>query len=282
MEIKYDNVSYIYNAKTALRKRALTGIDLEIKEGKINGIIGRSGSGKTTLVELLNALIIPTSGSIKVDNFVISKKNKIKNINDLRVNVGLIFQFPEEQFFNLKVEDEIKFGMKYFKIKDSDIKARSIEALKMVGLDEEYLGKDTFKLSSGEMRKVAIASILAFNPELIILDEPTIGLDSISKKQLIYLIRTLKNKYNKTIIIITHDVDLLHQISDYIFVLDSGKLVLEGAKYSVFTNDKLKEYGIDAPRIIQFEKLVQKNKGIKLGYRDDVNDLIKDIYRYAK
>lgn len=282
MEIKYDNVSYIYNAKTALRKRALTGIDLEIKEGKINGIIGRSGSGKTTLVELLNALIIPTSGSIKVDNFVISKKNKIKNINDLRVNVGLIFQFPEEQFFNLKVEDEIKFGMKYFKIKDSDIKARSIEALKMVGLDEEYLGKDTFKLSSGEMRKVAIASILAFNPELIILDEPTIGLDSISKKQLIYLIRTLKNKYNKTIIIITHDVDLLHQISDYIFVLDSGKLVLEGAKYSVFTNDKLKEYGIDAPKIIQFEKLVQKNKGIKLGYRDDVNDLIKDIYRYAK
>lgn len=282
MEIKYDNVSYIYNAKTALRKRALTGIDLEIKEGKINGIIGRSGSGKTTLVELLNALIIPTSGSIKVDNFVISKKNKIKNINDLRVNVGLIFQFPEEQFFNLKVEDEIKFGMKYFKIKDSDIKTRSIEALKMVGLDEEYLGKDTFKLSSGEMRKVAIASILAFNPELIILDEPTIGLDSISKKQLIYLIRTLKNKYNKTIMIITHDVDLLHQISDYIFVLDSGKLVLEGAKYSVFTSDKLKEYGIDAPKIIQFEKLVQKNKGIKLGYRDDVNDLIKDIYRYAK
>lgn len=282
MEVKYNNVSYIYNTKTPIKKRALTGIDLEIKEGKINGIIGRSGSGKTTLVELLNALIIPTSGSIKVDNFVISKKNKIKNINDLRVNVGLIFQFPEEQFFNLKVEDEIKFGMTYFKIKDNDIKKRSIEALKMVGLDEEYLAKDTFKLSSGEMRKVAIASILAFNPELIILDEPTIGLDSFSKKQLVYLIRTLKTKYNKTIIMITHDVDFLHQISDYIFVLDNGKLVLEGDKYSVFTSDKLKEYGIDAPKIIQFEKLVQESKGIKLGYRDDINDLIKDIYRYAK
>lgn len=282
MEVKYNNVSYIYNTKTPIKKRALTGIDLEIKEGKINGIIGRSGSGKTTLVELLNALIIPTSGSIKVDNFVISKKNKIKNINDLRVNVGLIFQFPEEQFFNLKVEDEIKFGMTYFKIKDNDIKKRSIEALKMVGLDEEYLAKDTFKLSSGEMRKVAIASILAFNPELIILDEPTIGLDSFSKKQLVYLIRTLKTKYNKTIIMITHDVDFLHQISDYIFVLDNGKLVLEGDKYSVFTSEKLKEYGIDAPKIIQFEKLVQESKGIKLGYRDDINDLIKDIYRYAK
>ena len=282
MEIKFNNVSYTYNPKSPIKKKALSNIDLEIKENQINGIIGRSGSGKTTLVELLNALLIPTVGNIKVDEFIIQKDKKIVNVNNLRVNIGLVFQFPEEQFFNSKVKDEIKFGMKYFDIEVDEIDNRCSEALKMVGLDDSYLNRDTFKLSSGEMRKVAIASVLAFNPKVVILDEPTIGLDSASKKNLINLIRLLKVKYEKTVIVITHDVDLLHQISDHIFVLDNGKLVLEGDKYQVFTSDELSNYGLIPPKIIEFEKLVLKNKNIKIGYRDDVNDLIKDIYRYAK
>lgn len=282
MEIKFNNVSYTYNPNSPIKKKALSNIDLAIKENQINGIIGRSGSGKTTLVELLNALLIPTSGNIKVDEFIIQKDKKIVNVNNLRVNIGLVFQFPEEQFFNLKVRDEIKFGMKYFDIKIDEIDDRCSEALKMVGLDDSYLNRDTFKLSSGEMRKVAIASVLAFNPKVVILDEPTIGLDSSSKKNLINLIRLLKVKYDKTVIVITHDVDLLHQISDYIFVLDNGKLVLEGDKYQVFTSEELLNYGLIPPKIIEFEKLVLKKKNIKIGYRDDVNDLIKDIYRYAK
>ncbi|MBE6144548.1 MAG: ATP-binding cassette domain-containing protein [Firmicutes bacterium] len=282
MEIKFNNVSYTYNPNSPIKKKALSNIDLAIKEKQINGIIGRSGSGKTTLVELLNALLIPTSGNIKVDEFIIQKDKKIVNVNNLRVNIGLVFQFPEEQFFNLKVKDEIKFGMKYFDIKADEIDNRCIEALNMVGLDDSYLNRDTFKLSSGEMRKVAIASVLAFNPKVVILDEPTIGLDSSSKKNLINLIRLLKVKYDKTIIVITHDVDLLHQISDYIFVLDNGKLVLEGDKYQVFTSEELLNYGLIPPKIIEFEKLVLENKNIKIGYRDDINDLIKDIYRYAK
>lgn len=282
MEIKFNNVSYIYNDNSPLKKKALSNINLEIKENKINGIIGRSGSGKTTLVELINALLIPTVGEIKIDEFLLKKNKKIANVNNLRVNIGLIFQFPEEQFFNLKVKDEIKFGMKYFKIKLPEIDKRCSDALTMVGLDDSYLDRDTFKLSSGEMRKVAIASVLAFNPKVVILDEPTIGLDSISKKNLISLIRRLKTRYNKTIIIISHDVDLLHEISDYIFVLDKGKLVLEGDKYEVFTSSQLLDYGLEPPKIIEFEKLVQKKKNIKLGYRSDINDLIKDIYRYAK
>ena len=278
MEIKFNDVSFSYNEK----KQVLKNIDISFKKGKINGIIGRSGSGKTTLVELINALLIPTTGDIQIDDFIIKKGKKIINVNDLRVNIGLVFQFPEEQFFNLKVKDEIKFGMKYFSVKTEEIDKRCSDALKMMGLDDSYLDRNTFKLSRGEMRKVAIASVLAFNPKVIILDEPTIGLDSLSKKNLISLIRKLKTRYNRTIIIITHDVDLLHQISDYIFVLDNGKKVLEGNKYEVFTNDELYKYGLTPPKIIEFEKLVQKEKNIKLGYRDDINDLIKDIYRNAK
>lgn len=282
MEIKFSNVSYSYKTNSSKKKNALNGINLEIKKGKVNGIIGRSGSGKTTLAELINVLLIPSVGNIKIDDFIIKKGKKIANVNALRVNIGLIFQFPEEQFFNLKVKDEIKFGMKYFNVKTSEIDKRCIDALKMVGLDESYLEKDPFKLSNGEKRKVAIASILAFNPKVVILDEPTIGLDSLSKKNLVSLIRKLKTRYHKTVIVITHDVDLLHQISDYIFVLDNGKLVLEGDKYQVFTNDKLYDYGLVPPKIIEFEKLVQSKKNIKIGYRDDINDLIKDVYRYAK
>lgn len=282
MEIRFNNVSYTYNSNTPLRKRALNKISLDIKENQINGIIGRSGSGKTTLVELINALLIPTVGKITVDEFILEKNKKIHKINQLRANVGLVFQFPEDQFFNLKVKDEIKFGMKYFDIKTDEIDKRCSDSLMMVGLNDSYLDMDTFKLSSGEMRRIAIASVLAFNPKVIIFDEPTIGLDSISKKNLISLIRRLKNRYNKTIIIISHDVDFLHQISDYIYVFDNGNLVLEGDKYTVFTNDDLYKYGLNPPKIIEFEKLVQKTKKIKIGYRDDINDLIKDIYRYAK
>jgi len=282
MEIKFNDVSFSYHEKLKSKRQALTNVNIKIKKSKINGIIGRSGSGKTTLVELINALLIPTTGNVKVDDFTIKKGKKIINVNNLRVNIGLVFQIPEEQFFNLKVKDEINFGMNYFNVKTEEIEKRCIDSLKMVGLDESYLERETFKLSSGEMRKVAIASILAFNPKVVILDEPTIGLDSLSKKNLISLIRKLKTRYHKTVIIITHDVDLLHQISDHIFVLDNGKVVLEGNKYDVFTNDELYNYGLVPPKIIQFEKLVQKRKNIKLGYRDDINDLIKDIYRYAK
>lgn len=281
MEIKFNNVDYVYNLKTPTGSKALNNINLEVKEGKINGIIGRSGSGKTTLVELINALILPTSGNIKVDEFILENNKKIININDLRVNIGLIFQFPEDQFFNIKVKDEIKFGMEYFNTKIDEIDKRCSDALKMVGLDDSYLELETFKLSNGEARKVAIASVLAYNPKVVIFDEPTIGLDSISKKNLISLIRKLKTRYKKTVIIITHDVDLLHKIGDYIFVLDKGKLVLEGDKYQVFTSDKLKNFGLLPPKIIEFEKLVQESKKIKLGYRDEINDLIKDIYRNA-
>ena len=245
MEIKFNNVYFSYNKNTPIENEVLKNINLDIKEGKISSIIGRSGSGKSTLVEMINALNIPSKGEVKINDFIITNKSKrIKNINDLRVNIGLIFQFPEEQFFNMTVYDEISFGMKYFNYKTKDIEKRVKDSLKMVGLNQNYINRNPFTLSNGEKRKVAFASILAFNPEVIILDEPTIGLDSISKKNLIILLRNLKTRYKKTIIIVSHDNDLIHKISDYIYVLDNGEIVVEGDKYTVFKDEeKLKKYG---------------------------------------
>ncbi len=282
MEIKFENVGYIYNEKTPLAKEVLKDLNIEIKPNQINAIIGKSGSGKTTIIEMINALIIPTTGRIKVDNFLIEPEKRIVNIELLRFQVGLIFEFPEEQFFNSTVEKEISFGLKTFKYKTDEINKRVKNALQMVGLDESYLSRNPHTLSSGEKRKVAIASILVFNPKVIIFDEPTVGLDSNSKNNLIRLIKMLKNKYHKTIVIVSQDVDFLHKLVDYIFVLSDKKIILEGNKYEVFSQvEKLKEHGIGVPKIIEFTHKILVNKGVKMGYRDEIKDLIKDIYRHV-
>ena len=281
MEVKFNHVFYVYNEKTPLSKMVLGDINVTFKEGKITSIIGKSGSGKTTLIELINALIIPTKGNIQVGSRVISKTRKIKNINNLRYKIGLVFQVPEEQFFCKTVKEEIEFGMKYFNKSVKSIQKHISDALIMMGLDDTYLNRNPFTLSSGEMRKVAIASVLAFNPKVIILDEPTIGLDNKSKENLIKIIKLLKNRYKKTIIVVSNDTDLLLKISDHVILLDKGKIVLEGNKYDVFKQD-IEKYSLKRPKIIEFEQLVLEKKGIKIGYRDDINDLMKDVYRYVK
>ncbi len=283
MEIKFNNVGFSYNVNSPLEKEVLKNINLEIKPNQINAIIGKSGSGKTTIIEMINALIVPTVGNIKIDNCFIEKTSKIVNISYLRFNVGLIFEFPEEQFFNSTVGKEIGFGLKTFNYKTEETNKRISDSLKMVGLDDSYLDRDPFTLSSGEKRKVAIASILVFNPKVIIFDEPTVGLDNNSKNNLIRLIKLLKNKYNKTIVVVSQDVDFLHKFVDYLYVLSDKKIVLEGNKYDVFGQvEKLYEYGITIPKVIEFSHKVLQQKGIKMGYRDEINDLLKDIYRYAK
>lgn len=272
MEVTFNNVSY---------DKILKDINLKFEKEKIIGIIGKSGSGKTTLVEMIDALVYPTSGEVIVGKHIIKNKVKIKDINDLRFNVGLVFENSEEQLFNNTVYDEIAFAMKQFKYKLDKIDERVKDALKMVNLSEKYLQQDPFKLSSGEMKKVAIASVLAFNPEILILDEPWVSLDSKSKKNLLRIIRTLKNRYNKTIIIVSNDSELIHKIVDYVYVINDGTIVKEGKKYEVFKED-LSNYGIKIPKIIEFSNLVLEKKKIKLGYRDEINDLIKDIYRNVK
>jgi len=263
MEIVLEKVNF---TNKVFNTQILEDINLNIKTGLITTIVGASGSGKTTLAEIIDLLVIPSSGNVKYNS-----KNK----------VGLVFQNPEEQFFASTVEKEIEFGLNYLNKDIYKIKKKVQDALIMVNLNPNYLNRNPFSLSCGEKRKVAIASVLAFNPEIIILDEPTLGLDKKSQKSLIKIIKLLKNRYNKTIIVITKDTELAHIISDEVVVLNDGKIVLQGNKYEVFTED-ISKYGLKKPKIIEFEQLVYKEKNIKLLYRDDINDLMKDVYRNVK
>ncbi|MDD3452956.1 MAG: ATP-binding cassette domain-containing protein [Bacilli bacterium] len=283
MEIKFENVSFEYNKINYIKKEVLNNINLKFKKGQINAIIGSPSSGKTTLLELIDALISPTDGKIKIDNLIINKNKKNLNINDLRFNIGFVFQFPEEQFFNTSVKKELEVEMILNDYKLDDINKRVSDALKMVNLDDSYLNKNPFDLSSSEKRKLALAQSLILNPKVLILDEPTIGLDYKEKKDFVKLLRLLKKRYNKTIIISTKDIDLLHSFVDYIFILDNKKIVAEGTKYEIFKDEKLlSQYEINQPKVIEFATKVLNKKNIKIGYRDDINDLIKDIYRYVK
>ncbi len=280
MEIKFDNVSYIENNKTGLKRKILNDLTFTIKDNTVAGFIGPAGSGKTTILELINALLFPSSGVITIGENETGKK---ENLNEIRFNVGLVYQDPERQFFCETVKEELAFALQNFNFQVENKEKRISDSLKMVGLDDTYLNRSPFELSKGEQRKVALAVVLAFNPEVIILDEPMMDLDSASKKHLLKLIKMMKLRYNKTIILVTNDTDLLHAVADNIYVINDGRIVLEGSKYEVFGDyERLNNFKIKCPKIMEFSHLVKNKKNIDIGYRDDINDLMKDIYRYVK
>jgi energy-coupling factor transport system ATP-binding protein len=263
MGIIINNLTHKYGNKIAV-----DNLNLEMEDNKIYGLIGESGSGKTTLLELIDGLLKPTSGEIII--------NDTTNIKEIRKDIGFIFQFPEEQFFEITVKKEIEYSLHNFNIR----KDKVIDAVNLVGLNESILSKKIKELSNGEKRLVAIASVLVYNPKIILLDEPTIGLDNKNKSKLIWLIKQLKNTYNKTIIISSHDIDLLYDLCDDLIVLNDGKLIMYGDPVSVYKEEELLEkYNIELPSILKFERIVNKNKGIKLMHTTSINDLIKEIYR---
>lgn len=281
MEITLDKVDFTYQGNP--NYVALKDITMHIKSENITGIIGSSGSGKTTILELIDALLLPTRGSITVGDFTFSKKNPLKNPNEMRSKIGFVFQFPEQQFFNPTVKQELEVSLNLFQYKIDQKEKRITSALFMMGLNETYLTRDPVTLSNGEKRQLAVACALVHNPKILLLDEPTIGLDEKAKKDFIRLLVMLKRRYKKTIVIATHDMDFIHKIADYLYVIDEKKVLLEGDKYSVFKQvDFLNEHHIAVPQLIDFSFCVLKRKNIKIGYRDEINDLIKDIYRYAK
>lgn len=276
MEVIFKNVSFSYNYKMKNEKEALKDINLCLESNQIHGIIGPIGSGKSTLLELMNGITKPTTGDISIGSYNLHK-NRFK-FNKFRYDVGLVYQFPEKQFFCNTVGEEIAFAEKVFAPKNKNIKKKVIKVLKMVGLDGSYINRSPFSLNGGEKRRVAIASVLISNPKLLIMDEPTIGLDNNSKKRLMKLLKKLKTMYSKTIIIVTHDVDMLYEIVDNVVVLNKGKIVKEGNKLSVFSNvELLDQNNTPVPSVVRTEKIIFDKTGIDLGYLPDMNSLVRAI-----
>ena len=289
MSIKIEKLNYIYNPETRYAYHALVDLSLTVKDNSFNAIIGQTGCGKSTFLQHLNGLLIPYSGKVEVGSFVIDisneykngnldnrlmnkkRKKKIRNIKDLRRRVGVAFQFPETQLFEETVLKDVMFGPKNFGFSLQEAEEKAKEALSTLGLDSSFYLRNPFDLSGGEKRKVSIAGILAFQPDILVLDEPTVGLDQESKANLLNTFDELKKK-GITIIISTHDMDVVLKYADNVFVLDKGKLILSSNPTELF----YKHYDYiggkeELPKVISFANSL-KNKGFKL----DIN-CIKDI-----
>ena len=277
MGIKIENIFYTYQKKASNSTLALNDVSLTINDNDFVAIVGETGSGKSTLAQCLNALIIPDKGEVKVDDLVVSYKNrKSKKIRDLRKKVGLVFQFPEYQLFEETVEKDVAFGVKNFGVKNEQALEQTHQALAMVGLDETYYKRAPFELSGGERRKVAVAGILAINPDIIIFDEPTVGFDPASAKELMNLIVNF-HQQGKTIIVITHDMNLVNQYAQKVFLLEKGKMVFEGTPSELFVH--VQNYDrLDIPQVVKLA-IALKEKGVDIDVTSirSIDDLMNQI-----
>jgi len=273
MYIKFEDVSYQYNSGTQMAQRVLHNIDFEIEQGSFNCIIGHTGSGKSTLIQHLNALLLPSNGKVIVPGGTIHARIKTKRseIKQIRQNVGLVFQFPEYQLFETTVLKDIMFGPKNYGKSGKEAEELARRAAKIVGLDEALLEKSPFELSGGWMRRVAIAGILAMDPEVVVLDEPTAGLDPRGQKEILEIFIALQ-KQGKTIIIATHDMDLVAKYADHVIVMCEGKKLLEGLPKDVFAQPEIiKTAGIYLPTAADiYAKAFEYDEGLPLTLDDFV------------
>lgn len=280
MSIKFEKVSYVYSPNMPSEYHALNDISLTIEMNKITGILGHTGSGKSTLAQHLNALLLPTAGKVKVLDWVMEPETKIKNIKNLRKEVGLIFQFPEYQLFEENIEKDVCFGPMNFgeSLEDSKIIAKKM--LRIVGIDESYLDESPLNISGGQKRRVAIAGILAMDPDILVLDEPTAGLDPQGAKEIMDLFEELNKKHGKTIIMITHDLSQVVEYCDNVILLNDGNVVTQTSKVEFFSNDEnLEKWEVQAPRLIELQQKLIK-KGIKLEKRYfTLEELIEGLYK---
>ena len=267
MQISLKNVSYTYNYKTPYAREVLKDINLKIDEGSYTVIVGKTGSGKSTLIEHINGLLLPTKGEVAVDNILItnpqSKKERrelAKKLKILRQDVAVLFQFSEQQLFETSVLKDIIFAPLNYGVEEEKAISKAKELIKLVGLDESYLDKSPFELSGGEMRKVALCGILALEPKVLILDEPTVALDYQSREEIMAMVKRLKEEFDMTIVLVTHNMDYVLEYADKVFVLKNGEISFEGKVEDLFLNEQvLKENSLELPEVLKFYKKLEAN-----------------------
>ncbi|WP_299324756.1 energy-coupling factor transporter ATPase [uncultured Gemella sp.] len=267
MQISLKNVSYTYNYKTPYARKVLKDINLKIDEVSYTVIVGKTGSGKSTLIEHINGLLLPTKGEVAVDNILItnpqSKKERrelAKKLKILRQDVAVLFQFSEQQLFETSVLKDIIFAPLNYGVEEEKAISKAKELIKLVGLDESYLDKSPFELSGGEMRKVALCGVLALEPKVLILDEPTVALDYQSREEIMAMVKRLKEEFDMTIVLVTHNMDYVLEYADKVFVLKNGEVSFEGKVEDLFLNEQvLKENSLELPEVLKFYRKLEAN-----------------------
>lgn len=264
MSIEVSGISYIYDKGSPFETRALDRVNLSIEKGDFVGLIGHTGSGKSTLIQHLNGLLKPTEGTIRINGLDITVP-KI-NLNAVRKKVGLVFQYPEYQLFEETVGKDIAFGPQQLGLKAEVVEERVREAMELVGLDYETdKERSPFELSGGQKRRAAIAGVIAMKPEVLILDEPTAGLDPIGREEVLNQIKNLHARYGITVILVSHSMEEVARFAKHIHVMENGKIILSGKPGDVFKHaDQLKKIGLGIPQITQLSQDL-KEKGINLG-----------------
>ncbi|MEG0371278.1 MAG: energy-coupling factor transporter ATPase [Clostridium sp.] len=249
MSIKVDNLTYKYGIGTPFEKTALNGVSLEIRKGEFIGLIGHTGSGKSTLIQQFNGLLKPTSGDIYIDDICITEKGA--NLLKVRQKVGLVFQYPEYQLFEETIEKDVSFGPKNLGLSDEETHKRVKRALEVVGIDyDKYKDISPFDISGGQRRRVAIAGVIAMEPEVLILDEPTAGLDPKGRDEILNEIKNLHDEYKMTIILVSHSMEDMANVANRLIVMSKGQIVLMGEPKEVFKEvETLEEIGLAVPQI---------------------------------
>ncbi|WP_455168179.1 energy-coupling factor transporter ATPase [Streptococcus sp.] len=264
MGIALENVSFTYQEGTPLASTALSDVSLTIEDGSYTALIGHTGSGKSTILQLLNGLLVPSQGTVRVFDTLITSTSKNKDIRQIRKQVGLVFQFAENQIFEETVLKDVAFGPQNFGVSEEDAEQIAREKLALVGIDESLFDRSPFELSGGQMRRVAIAGILAMKPAILVLDEPTAGLDPLGRKELMTLFKKL-HQSGMTIVLVTHLMDDVAEYANQVYVMEKGRLVKGGKPSDVFQDVVfMEEVQLGVPKITAFcKRLVDRGVSFK-------------------
>jgi energy-coupling factor transport system ATP-binding protein len=265
MSIIVENLTHIYNKDMPFASKALDNVSLEIKDNDFVGLIGHTGSGKSTLIQHLNGILKPSSGKILINGFDITAKDL--NLTEIRKRVGVVFQYPEYQLFEETVEKDIAFGPRNLGLDDEEVSNRVKISMDAVGLKyDEFKDKSPFELSGGQKRRVAIAGVIAMEPEVLILDEPTAGLDPSGRDEIFNLIKQLHKEKNMTVILSSHSMDDMAKLAKTIIVMNNGKIEFMGSPREIFKNNssRLKDIGLDIPQVLELAiKLRERGFDVK-------------------
>lgn len=266
MDIIFQDVGFAYSAGSPFESRALYDVSLQIPDGSYTALIGHTGSGKSTVTQHLNALLKPTEGSVTIGDRVITKDTSNKNLKFLRKKVGIVFQFPESQLFEETIAKDIAFGPMNFGVSEAEAMETVRKVLPLVGLDETFMERSPFDLSGGQMRRVAIAGVLAMNPEVLVLDEPTAGLDPAGRREIMNMFYRLHKEQNISIVLVTHQMDDVATYADHVIIMEKGTVVKMGPPEEIFLDEQwLVDKQLGLPASLQFMQMFSQKTGIQFG-----------------